>query len=473
MTTAQTSMIDALAHFAVNVQTSGSRDEADLVAKAKLHFMDAIGVALASRTMDDHYAEKLIPAVEGLGLPPECTVIGFPQRTGPAWAAFVNGSLIHGCDFDDSHLHRILHSESFAVPVNLALAESLGLTGRQAIDGWLVAAEVAIRLASGLNEPEGGDTSGSLNDLGFHTTSVFGIFGAAASAARQLGLSADEVATAISLAVSFASGTSEGWGEESGRHKCVQPGWAAMSGIQAAQMAQAGYDCPHTTLTGKRGLYGSHGWRDGWSPDPVTEELGESWRCLEIIFKLWPAGTKSQGPIACTQDLVFEHDIKPSEVESVEVVVPHHFASQFRPGKYESMFRPTSGYAVHSSWPCNVGRMILDREVKLSHLTLEEAQNKAMLEIADKVSISLGPAGGLQTENSVTIHTTRGTFKRTRTELPGDPSVVDVEDVRRKFRQNAGLVLPEADVAALEDRIGRLEEISDITEITGLLAPKP
>ena len=471
-TSARRPLAEVLGEFVVGFDLRSSSKE-PLVEKAKLHILDGIGVALAASTMEDGFASKLLRSVMTWKSAPECTVIGFRERAAPPLAAFVNGSLIHGCEFDDRYLERVVHTESFGVPVALALAEQRGLDGWALMEGWLIAAEVAIRLARGCNEASGSSESGSLNDSGFHTTSIFGTIGAAAAAAKLLGLDAERVATAMSLAVSFASGTSQAWGEASGRNKPIQPGWAAMSGLMAAQMSEAGYECAHSTLDGPRGLFAAHAWKNGWSAEPVLEELGTTWKCLDIAFKIFPSAGMIHNSIECTRQLVFEHDIRPEEVEAVDVTVASQYASQFEHGKQESRRRPASGYAAHGSWACNVARMILSREIGLQHLTLAAVQDPTMLALADKVTVRAGSEGGYPADErptTVKIRTGRGTFERTLRKSAGNPEDVGRGEVVSKFQSNARLVLPDRTAGDVVDLVLSLET-ADPRAIAGLLTP--
>jgi 2-methylcitrate dehydratase PrpD len=466
MTAAGTgTLAERLAGFAVgfDVKTDPAREA--LLEKAKVHILDGIGVALASTTADDGYAQKLLQVARSFGSAPTCTIIGFPDRASAQVAAFMNGSLIHGYEFDDAYYERIVHAECFAVPVSLAVAELQGLDGWSVLEGFLITTEVALRTACGANE--------SLNDVGFHTTSIFGTVGAAAGAARMFRLDASRVADAISLSVSLTSGTTEGWKDLGGRNKCIQPGWSAMGAIMAAQMAEAGYVCSHGTLDGPRGLLASHSWQKGWNGEGTLDGLGETWKCLNIAFKVYPAGARSQALLDCTRELVFEHDIKPEEVERIEVTMAAQFAREFVHGGYQKMFRPTSGYEMHGSWPCLAARMILSREVGLQHLTLEAATEPAMLALADKVTCTAGPPdslfGGDACPARIVIHTTRGTFERTRERSTGWPETFRREYIVDKFRGNARLVLPEKNVEELVDLIMNLEQVADIRRITNLL----
>ena len=121
-------LAETLADFVVgfDLRSSPSRDV--LVEKAKLHVLDAIGVALAARTMEDGYATKLLRAVRDWGSAADCTIIGFEQRAAPPLAAFMNGSLIHGAELDDASDERMVHPESFAVSVALAATDARGIT---------------------------------------------------------------------------------------------------------------------------------------------------------------------------------------------------------------------------------------------------------------------------------------------------------------------------------------------------------
>jgi 2-methylcitrate dehydratase PrpD len=459
-------LAERLGTFAVEFDLKRDPARAALLEKAKVHILDGIGVALGSSTMEDGYARKLLQMVRGYGSVPTCTIIGFPDRAAPALAAVLNGSLIHGCEFDDIYRGWTIHAESFSVPTSLALAEQRELDGWNVLEGFLVTAEVALRTAHGCNQ-EG------INHLGFHTTSIFGTVGAAAGAARLLGLDANRVADAISLSVSLTSGTNEGWNDLSGRNKSIQPGWAAMGGIMAAQMAAAGYECSHSTLDGPRGLLASHAWKHGWSAEPVVDGLGSDWKCLRLAFKVYPAGGRSQTVLDCTRELVFEHDIKPEEVQRVEVTIPSQWAYEFERASYPKRYRPDSGYAMHGSWPCNVARMILSRELGLQHLTQEGITEPSFLALADKVTCRPGDDSQYPREErptTVVIHTPRGSFERTRQKSTGEPDTFDPERIVDKFRRNARLVLPEKNVDELVDLVMDLEQLTDIRSVTRLLS---
>ena len=88
--------------------------------RAKHLMLDATGIAYASGRYD--FAHKAMTAIAGLGGDGRVPVIGLPQRLPPRDAALVNGILVHGLDFDDTHTGGIIHATASMWPTVLATA---------------------------------------------------------------------------------------------------------------------------------------------------------------------------------------------------------------------------------------------------------------------------------------------------------------------------------------------------------------
>jgi 2-methylcitrate dehydratase PrpD len=170
---------------------------------------------------------------------------------------------------------------------------------------------------------------------------------------------------------------------------------------------------------------------------------------------------------------VYEHDIKPEEVEHIDVTVASQYADMFEHGRYEQTFRPTSGYNMHGSWPINIARMILSRYIGVEHLTMEAVYDPALLSLADKVTCRPGDDLDYPRDErptTVAITTTRGTFERTLRKSAGSAEETSPDSIVEKFHRNARLVLPDANVDALAKLIMGLDQLGDVREITRLLA---
>ena len=288
-----TPLAEQLGAFVAGFQLADDARHDHLVETAQMHILDALGVALAATTVKDATPRALLALARASGESQESTLVGLGAHAAAPVAALVNGSLIHGCEFDAVHAERIIHPNGPSVAAPLAIAERNRLRGSALAEAWVVAAETTLRLAAGLNDEE------SLFSDGFHTTAIFGTFGAAAGVSKLLGLDATQTAAALALCVSFSAGTSAGWDASAGRNKPLQPGWGAHGGTIAALLAAAGQGCALEAIDGPRGFYAAHAWRQGWSRERVLEGLGTEWKSSATSFKVYPAGGMIQAANDC------------------------------------------------------------------------------------------------------------------------------------------------------------------------------
>src|SRR3982074_918795 len=77
----------------------------DVIDKVKLHLLDAVAVTYAFAR--DPLAQRLVDIATGGQPRGRAAIIGFSERTSAREAAFVNGALGHGMDFDGVHVASI------------------------------------------------------------------------------------------------------------------------------------------------------------------------------------------------------------------------------------------------------------------------------------------------------------------------------------------------------------------------------
>ena len=150
--------------------------------RARVQILDGLGVGFAANAYP--FADKAIAGVAALGGEGACTVVGRRERLPVRDAALANGILIHGLDFDDTHLESIVHATAACLACALSLAESLDLHGRDLLTAYVAGMEVAIRL--------GAAVKGGFHHAGFHATDVVSHFSAAIVAGKLLGLTEDQ-----------------------------------------------------------------------------------------------------------------------------------------------------------------------------------------------------------------------------------------------------------------------------------------
>lgn len=207
-------------------------------------------------------------------------------------AALVNGITAHGLELDDTFEESSLHPGVVIFPAVLALASTRqSLTGevlRAAIVGYDVMCSVGVLL--GARESYG---------RGFHPTGVAGCLGAAAAAARLLGLSGAQAAQALGLAANMASGSLEFLADGSWT-KRLNAGHAAATGIRAAKLAVAGFTAPATAIEGRDGFLVQYG-AGVVEGRELMLEFGRS--ALNTSIKFYPCCRYMHGNIDLLRDI--------------------------------------------------------------------------------------------------------------------------------------------------------------------------
>jgi len=203
--------------------------------------VDVAGLCVAARRSD--YVRAALAGWEANGA---CTAFGHARTLDAAGAAFVNGTAAHGEDFDDTFEGGPVHAGAVIVPAVLAVAERDGLAGNDALRGIALGVELMCRAS--LVAPK------LIHKAGFHPTAVLGAMAAAAGVAAASSLSQKHFVNALGIAGSMAGGIIE-YLAEGAWTKRLHPGWAAQSGIRAADLARQGFVGPRTVFEGAHGLY--------------------------------------------------------------------------------------------------------------------------------------------------------------------------------------------------------------------------
>lgn len=458
-------LAEVLGSWIAGYALAADRARERLLERAKLHFLDAIGVAFGGLHSEDGFADAIGAVVDTYGSAPVAQLIGRTDRAAAAIAAFHNGSLVHSVEFDDTFTERTVHTEAVTVPVVLAVGEAVGATGAELVEAWCVGTETMLRLAAGV------DATFALNESGFHTTSVFGTYGAAAAAAKLLRLDAAQTATALALCTSLTSGTNAGWGVGAARNKSIQPGWAAMAGIHAAELATHNIECARTTIDAELGLYYSHAWKTGWSREPVVADLGRRWKVLDGTFKFHAAGVMMQATLDCAEEIATNNPIRPEDVQSVRVVVPNQYTVlRARPGFFDGAVAPESAYGVTANWPYAIACVLCN-----GHLGLRDLKNSVVL--ADPVRAVASRTTFVFDEDSsvppadqvteVTVVTAGGTYDSRRARHSG--YFADFDRVSAKFTAITSPLLPTATLDAIV-RLARSLDTSSAADIAAAIA---
>ena len=329
---------NALSRFA-----SATRYEdipAEVIGRAKLLMLDALGIALASSTYD--FAAKAFAGVSRFG-GGDSVVIGFDGSLPMRDAALMNGILVHGLDYDDTYLPGAVHTTATNVPCTLAVAGDTGASGRD----WLTALTLGLEIAARVGQAG----NGGFQKAGFHPTSVCGIMGACVAAGRLMGLDEAALTRAQGIALSMASGSMQPILDGTWT-KRLHPGWAASAAITAAALASAGYVGPQEAYEGRYGFYKIFLGELSSKAEPASaaKALGEHWEFVRSSVKLFPACHQTHPFMNAAIAIANEHDVRPADIERIDTLVAEITRDMvFEPA--EAKRRPDSSYAAQFSLP--------------------------------------------------------------------------------------------------------------------------
>lgn len=430
--------------------------------------LDLLGNSLAAHSQPS--AAAVIAVAGGWGGNADATAIGTGRRFPAATAGLVNGTLAHSMDSDDTHLPSVLHPSASVIPAALAVAEATGATGAALLDAAGVGIEITVRLGMGGYDEDLGNSE--FFERGQHATSICGAVGSAAAAAMLYGLDAEGIADAMGIAASFGAGLLEA-NRTGGTVKRAHCGWAAHSGITAAELARHGLTGPPTVIEGRFGfLHAFCG--DRADAAKVVDGLGEQWELPGIFFKPYPCNHFTQAGIDAARE-IRARGINPEDIVDIELGVPAPVLRTIAEPA-ESKAKPESGYHAAFSGPFTVARALLGGSgLGVGHRDFTDAMAKdpETLRLAALVRCSADERSGKiyphQFPAVLRVNTRDGEWHEARVEFnrggPGNP--LSDEELAEKFRLNVGDRRPEEDA----DRVAAFAlDLADASSVAELMA---
>lgn len=342
--------------------------------RAEHLILDSIGIAFASTSFD--FAERAAAAFGSFG-GGDTPVLGMSHRLPVRDAAVLNGALIHGLDFDDTHIGGIVHVTSSALPAALASAVHNDRSCRDLLLGYVLAVETSARIGIG--------AAGKLHEIGYHPTAVAGAFGAAVAAGRLSGLDAAGIASAQGTVGSMAAGLLE-FLEDGSWAKRQHPGWAASCGLTAAALAGQGWIGPPAIYEGRFGLYATH--LPGMTTDPgaVSRDLGTTWELLNTAVKPYPTCHFTHAFIDLVLALLDDSSASAADIDTIRCAI-HPVPGKVVCEPQANRRRPKSDYDAKFSLPFIVAATALRRRFTLAELEPEALADEDILALTDRVEV--------------------------------------------------------------------------------------
>src|SRR5262249_44885621 len=275
---------------------------------ARRAILDCLGVMLAGS--GEPAARIVTDVARAEGGSPLATVVGTPLRTGAVWAALANGTAAHALDFDDTNFAMMGHPSAPVLAAALRGRTPTRRAGRPP--------PPPSPRGSRVETPWPGVMTPPHYEKGFHATGTLGTMGAAAAAARLLGLDAGQTRAALALAASQASGLKENFGTMT---KPFHAGHAARSGVLSPLLPPEGFPAPEQAIEGPQGYFAVLG--AGKREEQHLESLGAPWKILTsgMAVKPYPSCACTHSIIDSALELQRTHRITPEQIAEVTVGV--------------------------------------------------------------------------------------------------------------------------------------------------------
>ena len=452
--------MDAISTFADHVVATRFDDiPGSAVDAAKVFILDTLGVGLAGSS--GPMAHELAAASSAWGQGAEARIwgMGIP-RPAPA-AAMCNAYQAHNSEFDCVHEEAVVHAMTVVLPVAIAGAERA-----KKVDGaeLIAAVVVGVDVAAGLGVAA---TTG----LRFFRPATAGALGATAALGKLMGFDRSAMINAFSIAYAQLCGTMQAHTEGSAL-LAMQMGFAARNAIVACDLAARGFDGPKNVLEGPFGYFKL--FEPDGAPARVLQDLGRRWFIAELAHKPFPSGRATHGIVEACLALRRAHRLDPEAIARVTAQVP-------------PLVRHLVGRAPHEEMKTNYARLcapyvaacaLRSGAVGLADFTPEAYRDGPTQALARRVSLEVRDAGNPNALAPVEVEIALrdGTRHSTRIEaVYGNPKKpLSRADHLAKFRNNcaaAAYPVPPEYMERLIERIDRLEEVADVTELVDLLAP--
>ena len=422
----------------------------------KIALLDTIGVTLAGAKED---APRLLDEVVAAGSGPSL-LFGADRRVSALDAALVNGTAAHALDFDNTASNIGGHVSAVMVPALIAAAEAHSSSGRDLLLAHAAGFETA-RIGLALNPLH--------SEKGWHPTSTLGIFAVTAACARLLGLTVDQIETALALSTSLAAGTKANFGTMT---KPLHAGQCARGGLMSALLARKGFTANHDAFEHKQGFL--HLFSDGGRFDisRIFERWGEP---LDIVtpgasYKLYPCCYSTHSAIQGALSLVKDHGVfDPGAIERIES------RTSARALAHTDRANPGSALEAKFSVQYCIARALTHGKVVLEHFDGETYTDPVVQSVLAKVTASpyTGPFFSEdRLDARLKVILKDGRVLESKVDSPlgrssDDP--IPTEALNAKFKDCASRVLAADRSDAVCRQVWAIDTLATVSELTAML----
>jgi 2-methylcitrate dehydratase PrpD len=422
------------------------------IQQVKTSILDTIGVVLVGSK--GPVGTIMTDYIKLMGGNPHARLLGSGIKTSVVNAVLANGTFAHADDYD-AHPHTSI----LMLPPALALGEYLKLSGKKILEAYAVGWEIRVRINNSLGNVQ--------FKAGYHSTPLHGTVAAAVEAAKLMGLSVDETRAAMGISASMACGIMQNFGTHT---KPLHGGHASSSGVKAALLASKGFTGDPDVLEGRRGYFYVYGQQQA-DIRRLAETLGKVPLAIAdenaFCVKRWPNCYANHPPIAATFTLIEKYDVKPEQIEAIEVL------TFTKPPAALIRTNPQRGYEGKFSMQHSIATALVDRKVDLNSYTDEKLSRPIMQQLIKRMTVRQHPDTvdlplSLFWEYPFqgVIITLKMNDGRVLTEREDHEHELKGKEILDKYQENCKIAgVNEKNMKRSMELVQGLEDVKDVTEL--------
>jgi len=367
-------------------------------------------------------------------------------------AVRVNAMLSDAAASDDSDLRNVAHTGTLVSAVGLAVGEWRKSSASEVLAAMAVGYEAAGRCGDMLR---GGRP-------GIHASFVVA-FGGTVAAARLLGLTAEQMAHALSLTATSMGGIligTDSWARE------YMAGNAAQAAMQSALAAQRGFTANPNLLEARGGFLDTFG-NNAVDLDAICRPLCAPWDIERFLaIKLVPGAHALHSSLEAAIRASTRANVPAGDIARIIHSGPIKTSITYEPRMPADMVE-----AIHSL-PYFLATGVADRRFDWSHITLEKMHRPDIARLVRLVEYEPVPEAARYEWNwggTVTLVTTSGARYTSTVDAPrgSAPRGIEWADVDAKYRALVG----ESGISVSEQTrlLELLKDFSSVSAVQALL----
>jgi 2-methylcitrate dehydratase PrpD len=391
----------------------------------------------------------------------EASILLQARKASAAGAAFANGCAANALDSDDSARYAYGHAGAQLFPTALALAEARGLSGARLLTGLVVGYEVAHRIGRCWHD----------DHAVYQACGSWGSVACAAVAAHLLDLPAEQARQALGIADYHAPNLPM---MRDVAHPAMVKhgiGWAALTGIHAAELASCGFTGIPSLLA--REKYAA------WVADIGTDYLmveGVAWKAKGYACCGW-----AHAAVEGARKLLERHRLDPRRIRKIRIETFQEAAALGT-----RLPESTEEAQFNLAWP--VAAMLVDGEVGPEQTLEHRLGDGRIRELAAKVEVQVSeelnelcrlfakgdPRGRFASEVTLELDDGKSLSSgRIGGGLSFPQPGWDEKVMEEKFHWLVDPVLGSARAGRLAEQVWRLETLGSVRELIDLVGSPP